>query len=365
MLADLATLVGTESFSDDEEQLAVAAATVADMGARHLGSEARWHTTNDRTTLHWKFGEGGRALILGHYDTVWPTGTVTRWPFSLDEANGIATGPGVYDMKAGIVQTYFALGLLRAEQGDAALDGLEVLWVPDEETGSLSSKHLTVERALECEATLVVEPSAKGGAVKTGRKGCGMYTYVVLGKSSHAGLNPEAGVNALVAMAPLIAQVERCSNQELGTTVVPTMLASGTATNVVPAEARMEIDVRVAVPEEAARVDADLHAMAVALPGAELEVLGGPTRPPLAPTSGAALFAAYRAGAERMGLSVADGVTVGGASDGNFTAGAGCPTLDGLGPVGDGAHMEGEYVLVAALAERAALLAELISSLPR
>ena len=206
------------------------------------------------------------------------------------------------------------------------------------------------------------EPSAPGGVVKVGRKGTGMYTFVVTGRAAHAGLEPEKGANALIEASHLILALAPVARPALGTTVTPTVAAAGTATNVVPASARVEVDVRVAVPEEALRVDAEIRALATTVPGCVLEIRGGPNRPPLPETSSADLFATACTIGERLGFGVLRGVTVGGGSDGNFTAAVGCPTLDGLGAVGDGAHAEGEHVVLAAMPERAALLAELVAS---
>jgi glutamate carboxypeptidase len=355
MVDDLATLVGVESFSEDLDACRAGVEATADLGNRLLGEAPEVIDVSGRPHLRWRFGAAGRVAIVGHVDTVWPMGTLARWPFSVD--GDTATGPGCFDMKAGVVQLFHALSTLDD------LEGVEILLTTDEELGSQTSRHLVEEAAARARATLVCEPSAKGGILKVGRKGTGMYTLRVSGKAAHAGLEPENGANALIEAAHLVLALEPIAAPGLGTTVTPTVAASGSATNVVPADARIEIDVRVAVPEEAGRVDDAIKALGTTVPGTRLEVLGGPNRPPLPESSGPQLFAAAQAIAERLGLPPLTGVTVGGGSDGNFSAAVGCPTLDGLGAVGDGAHAEGEHVVISAMPERAALLAELVRSI--
>lgn len=209
---------------------------------------------------------------------------------------------------------------------------------------------------------MILEPSALG-KVKTMRKGTGFYHLAVTGRAAHAGLEPEKGANALIALAELIGRLGAIARPELGTSVTPTVAAAGTAANVVPAGAHADIDVRVADPAEASRVDAELRALTTAVPGTRLTVSGGPNRPPMPWQATEALFGVARAAAADLGIPPLAGTAVGGGSDGNFTAAADCPTLDGLGAVGDGAHAEGEYVLLAAMPERAALLAALIGRL--
>lgn len=355
MVEDLRSLVEVESPSDDVAGCRAVVDRAAAMGAHLLGQAPEVLDVAGRAHLRWRFGAPGRVLVVGHLDTVWPLGTLARRPFRV--VDGVATGPGCFDMKAGVVQALHALTTL------AALDGVEVLLTTDEELGSQTSRHLVEEGAGRARAALVCEPSADGGALKLGRKGTGMYTLVVTGRSAHAGLEPEKGANALVQAAHLVLALAPLGRPEIGTTVTPTMAAAGTATNVVPAEARVEVDVRVARPDEAGRVHAAMLELAATVPGCRLEVQGGPNRPPMPETSSAALWARARAAAASLGLAPLTGVSVGGGSDGNFTAAVGCPTLDGLGPVGGGAHADTEHVVLSAMPERAALLAGLIDSL--
>ncbi len=355
MVEDLALLVTVESPSQDLVACRAVVDVTAELGARLLGARPEVVEVQGRAHLRWRFGAPGRVLLVGHIDTVWPLGTLARLPFRVD--GDVATGPGCFDMKGGVVQAFHALSTLDD------LDGVEVLLTTDEELGSQTSRHLVEEGARRARAALVCEPAADGGALKRGRKGTGMYTLAVRGRRAHAGLEPEKGANALIEAAHLILALAPFNRPELGTTVTPTVAAAGTVTNVVPADAQVEVDVRVARPEEAERVDADIRSLQTTVAGCRLEVLGGPNRPPLPEASGAGLWDRVQALAPGLGLSPLSWVSVGGGSDGNFTAAAGCPTLDGLGPLGGGAHAESEHVLVSAMPGRAALLAELVASL--
>ncbi|MHB8465182.1 MAG: M20 family metallopeptidase [Acidimicrobiales bacterium] len=348
MVSALRSLVEAESPSASPDGLARCASTISSLFTSVLGRAP----VQDGAHLLWSGGASTRVVLLGHYDTVWPMGTLARWPFVVDGDK--ATGPGAFDMKAGIVQLVFGLATL------ADTDGVTVLLTADEEIGSPTSRQLIEDTARGATAALVLEASV-AGALKSARKGTGDYTLRVTGKASHAGLEPEKGINALVALAPLIALAAALGDDSLGTTVTPTMAAAGTATNVVPASASVGLDVRVWLPSEAARVDEALRALSVDVPGASLVVEGGPNRPPMEPSDG--LVAIAQACAARLGLGELDAAAVGGGSDGNFTAAIGTPTLDGLGAVGDGAHAEGEYVLIPTMAERAALVAELVEEL--
>jgi glutamate carboxypeptidase len=201
--------------------------------------------------------------------------------------------------------------------------------------------------------------------LKPARKGTGMYPLRVSGRAAHAGLEPEKGANALVGLASILLAVGDVARPGIGTTVTPTMAVAGTATNVVPAAASAEIDVRVQAPGEAERVDAEIRALVTTVAGTSLRVEGGPNRPPMPASSSAVLFERAQACARSLGLAPLAGRAVGGGSDGNFTAAVGTPTLDGLGAVGAGAHADDEYVWLPGMPERAALLAELVESLQR
>jgi glutamate carboxypeptidase len=320
-----------------------------------LGKDAEEIVVDGVPHFRWTWGPAPpRVVLVGHIDTVWPAGTTARWPFTVDGQT--ATGPGAFDMKAGIVQLLHGLTLVPDR------DGIAVLLTGDEEVGSPTSRQLIEDTARGAAAALILEPSA-GAALKTARKGVSNYEVVIEGRAAHAGLEPEKGANATVELAHQVLALSALARPDVGTTVTPTVAGSGTATNVVPAAASVAVDVRVATPEEQARVDADVRALAAVVPGASIEIRGGPNRPPLPASASAALFDLAQAQAAVLGLAPLRGVEVGGGSDGNFTAAVGVPTLDGLGAVGDGAHAEGEHVLLAAMPERAALLAALIGVL--
>ncbi|MFI1194469.1 M20 family metallopeptidase [Micromonospora sp. NPDC020750] len=361
MVGQLGRLVSVETPSTDLSACQAGAETVSGIAEEIIGVPADSVEVDGRTHLRWRWpaasGQPTVALI-GHYDTVWPLGTLDRWPFTLDDAAGTATGPGCFDMKAGIVQLFHAVATLP----DRA--GLEILLTCDEEIGSPTSRKLVQETAHRCDAALILEPSVDG-AVKTSRKGIGRYRFDVHGRAAHAGLDPELGRNALTVLGRLLLDVGELARPDLGTIVTPTMAGGGTAGNVVPAHAWLGVDVRVAVESEAERVDGELRSLKPILPDVFVELAGGASRPPLPASSTAALFARAVALAPALGLGPLRGADVGGGSDGNFTAAVGCPTLDGLGAVGDGAHSEGEHVVVAAMPERAALVAELIEDIRR
>ncbi|MEV0652092.1 M20 family metallopeptidase [Streptomyces sp. NPDC050395] len=363
MLADLEELVVCESFSSDLTAVARSADVVAAQGTRHLGVPPERIVVDGVTHLRWMFGTP-RVLLLGHHDTVWPMGSLATHPWSV--ADGVARGPGIFDMKAGLVQMFHALASL------PSLEGVCVLVTGDEETGSDASRPLIEEVARQCAATFVLEAAADGGALKTARKGTSAYELVAHGKAAHSGLEPEKGINAAVEAAHLTLALEGLAEeinvgapQDWRTTVVPTVVGAGTTTNTVPAEAHVSVDVRVPTLSAQERVDAAMHALKPTVPGARLDVLGGPNRPPLELTSSAELFERAHRLATQLGLGPLSSAAVGGASDGNFTAGLGCPTLDGLGAVGGGAHADHEHLIVAEMVPRARLLAALVEEVAR
>lgn len=355
MLADLESLVSCESPSKDVERLTVHARLVAGLMVRLLGSAPELIDSPVGPHIHWKGGAEPKVLILGHHDTVHPVGTLARLPFAV--VDGKATGPGVFDMKAGIVQAIHAVAALEDKSH------VEILFTADEEIGSHASRALLEERALACGSALVLEPSADGGALKIGRKGTGTLTLTIEGRASHAGLEPEKGINSLVELAELIPQIVAIANPELGTTVTPTLASSGTADNVVPALTTCAVDVRVAVPDEKPRVEAAFAALRVKHPEARLVISGHIGRPPMHESAATELFAIAQNVAASAGIQNLEGISVGGGSDGNFTAAVGVQTLDGLGAVGGGAHGDTEHVVVATMPARAALLAGVCQAL--
>jgi glutamate carboxypeptidase len=355
MLDDLAILVNVESPSRDVEALAASAAAVAAVIQQRLGSAASVIDTVAGPIVHWSGGGEPRALVVGHHDTVFPLGSLAARPFTV--ADGKATGPGVFDMKGGIVQSIHAV---------AALDdraGIELLFTPDEEVGSQASQDVIEQRALACGAVLVLEPSADGGALKTARKGVGTFELIVHGKAAHAGLEPEKGVNALIEAAHQVLAIAALARPEVGTTVTPTVARVGTTDNVVPAHAHVLIDVRVEAPGEKERLDAAMAALTPRVANATLEVSGGIGRPPMPASASEWLFPIAVEVGKEIGMDDVTGVAVGGGSDGNFTAAIGVATLDGLGAVGGGAHADHEWLDVASMPERADLVAGILRRL--
>ncbi|MDG4828735.1 M20/M25/M40 family metallo-hydrolase [Solwaraspora sp. WMMD1047] len=356
MIADIETLVTCESPSADLAAVAASADAVARVGTRRLGVPPEWIVRDGRTHLRWRLGgEPTRVLLLGHHDTVWPRGSLAAHPFTV--VDGVLRGPGCFDMKAGLVMA------LHAAAGLVDRTGVTILVTGDEELGSPTSRSLIETEAAGCAGALVLEAAADGGAVKTERKGVSQYRVRALGRAAHAGLEPDRGVNATIELAHQVLAVGTLADTGRGTTVTATRMSAGTTANTVPATGEFEVDVRVRDAGEQQRVDAGMRALRPALRGAELTVTGGPNRPPLPAVASAGLFARAAALAAQLGMPPLTAVAVGGASDGNLTAGIGTPTLDGLGAVGGGAHADDEHVLIAELPRRTALVAALIASL--
>ncbi|HEX6762839.1 MAG TPA: M20/M25/M40 family metallo-hydrolase [Gaiellaceae bacterium] len=354
MVEALRALVEAESPTADADACRACADVADTLAAGLLGSRAERVESGGRVHLRWRFGAPARVLLIGHLDTVWPVGTLERRPF--EARDGRATGPGVFDMKAGVVQLVFALAALES------LDGVAVLLTTDEETGSATARPLIEETAAGIEAALVLEPSA-GGALKTERKGVAHYELEIAGRAAHAGLDPEKGANAAVELAHQLLAVAALARPEAGTTVTPTTVTAGTVANAVPAEAAAFVDVRVRTLGEAERVAFALAGLRAVTPGTTVSVACHVEVPPLERRASAGLFARARRVADEVGLPPPAAASVGGGSDGNLLAALGLAVLDGLGAVGDHAHAEGEYVEVDALAERAALVAALVQDL--
>ena len=355
MLDDLRRLVEIESPSHDRAAIDRSAAAVSELITRRLGTAPEIVASAAGPHVHWRSPGEPRVLVLGHHDTVFPIGALASRPFTVSD--GRVSGPGVFDMKGGIVTAVHAVATL-ADRG-----GIELLFTCDEEVGSLTSRQLIEERAVACGRVLVLEPAADGGALKVGRKGVGMFDLEIGGRAAHAGLEPEKGVNALVEAAHQVLAITAIARPDAGTTVTPTVAHAGTAENVVPAAALIRVDVRVTSLDEAGRVDKEIAALTPVDPQATITVSGGVNRPPMQVDASVELFEAAQKAAVAVGIGAVDGVTVGGGSDGNFTAAIGIPTLDGLGVVGGGAHADHEWVDVASLPERAALLAALLGDL--
>jgi glutamate carboxypeptidase len=300
------------------------------------------------------------VLLLGHYDTVYPMGTLTNMPCRLER--GRLQGPGVLDMKSGIALMLYAIEALQAWHG-AAPRPVTVFLVSDEEVGSYSSRKTTEALAKKSAGVLVLEPAAGlRGVVKTARKGVGEYTLRVKGVAAHAGLDPGKGHSAILELARQLQVIAKLNHLRQGISVNPGVIAGGTRTNVVAAEASADIDVRIKSAKQASGIDRKLRALRPFDKHCKLEISGGINRLPMERTAGvAALYKKAQAIAERLDWKLEE-AAVGGGSDGNFTAGLGIPTLDGLGGVGEGAHAVHEYIVISELPRRALLLAGMIES---
>lgn len=359
MVQLLGELVSIESPSDDEAGLARMSARLQDLFSPFGEIE---HFPRQLSGYHFVVRIPGQtqeqpALALCHYDTVWSKGSLAQNPFRVED--GIARGPGVFDMKGGIVCLYFALKALEGRPR-------RPLWVffnSDEETGSRTSRPLIEDLAQYCAHVLCFESPLPGGTLKTARKGVGRYTVRITGRAAHSGVEPEKGISATLEAAHHVIAIHALNNPEKGTTLNAGVVHGGTRANVVAARAEIEVDVRAAYMEEAARIDTALKGLTPVLPGAVLKIEGGINRPPMEriPAT-AALYERARAIAASMGVELPEGAT-GGGSDGNFTAALGVGTLDGLGPEGEGAHADSEHVIVESLPRRAALTAGLLAEL--
>lgn len=300
-------------------------------------------------------------LLLGHIDTVWDLGQLRTMP--LREEDGRLHGPGTFDMKAGVATALAAVRALVATRGKSP--HVVMLWTADEEIGSATSRTTIEAEARNSAAVLVLEPSLPGGAMKTARKGCGDFELVVDGISAHAGIDPGTGASAIHELGHQIVAVQELQDLERGVSVNVGRISGGTRTNVVAAEARASIDVRVPTKADAERVERALLALKPRLQNTALRISGGFGRPPLERTArGVRLYETAREVARALGRDLGEGST-GGGSDGNFTAAMGVPTLDGLGPEGDGAHALHEHVLLDDLPWRAAFVAGLLIALAR
>jgi glutamate carboxypeptidase len=364
MLATLRLLVNCESPSLDKaaadhccvlvaEEWRKRDARVERLAQKHRGDHLRVTYATDRSQA------AGQLLVLGHYDTVYSVGTLTKVPFRISA--GKAYGPGTFDMKAGIVQALFALQVLR--QSNVTLSKRVVfLWTSDEEIGSESSRKLIETEARRSDAVFVLEPSfGPRGLLKTARKGVGEAELIVHGRASHAGLAPQEGINAIHEISQQISRIEMWNDHRRGVTINADVVEGGTRTNVIAERARAVLDLRALRISDMRNLERRLHALRPIHKGARLEITGGFSRPPLERKVSAALFARAKSFAKQMNLSLGE-CTVGGGSDGNFTGALGVPTLDGLGAVGDGAHSLHEHVIVNTMPARAALLAALLAT---
>jgi glutamate carboxypeptidase len=362
MLEDLQRFVEMETPSTNKRLLDDFAEFLTSYAGSAAGGRVEVLPTEgsgNNVRVRWGREDGEPAiLLLGHYDTVWSEGTVEEMPFGV--ADGVATGPGVFDMKCGLVQGFWAVRALREVAG--VNRPVAFLCNSDEEIGSPNSRALIEEAACRAHTVLVLEPSLNG-ALKTARKGVGRFRIRVAGRPSHAGLDPEGGISAVEEMARLILELHGHTNLETGTTVNVGVVKGGTRYNVVAAQASAEVDVRAVTLTEAERMNEVISALKPHHPEARVSVEGGQIWPPMERTEKTEeLFERARQLAEELGFNLQEGLA-GGASDGCLCAAVGAPTLDGLGAVGGGAHAADERVDVESIPLRAALVARLIETL--
>ena len=350
MLQDLESLVRCESPSEDLSACKKVVQLANEIATRELGTAAEILEVNGRPVFWWG-DKNPKVVLLCHLDTVWPIGSFNPiWQIDGD----VLRGPGTFDMKVGFIQALYAL---KDIQGSVAL-----IATTDEEIGSHSSKELIMQVSKTADAVLVLEASLDG-KVKTGRKGTAMYVVKAVGLASHAGLEPEKGINATVEIAAQILKLKELENSEFGTTVVPTMLKGGTTANTIPAEATLEIDARSFSQSDLERVDRAIQSLTAITPGAQIEITGGLNRPVLEPASCKELYEIAEKVAKSIGMAPLGSAQVGGASDGNFAAAAGARVLDGLGAIGGGAHAVNEWASIKAIEERKNFLNAFIKEL--
>ena len=298
------------------------------------------------------------VLLLGHHDTVWDLGTIKKMPFRV--LKGRAFGPGVLDMKSGLVCGLWAIRALQAF-GVEPQSPVRFFLNPDEEVSSVAFRDTIEAEAKQARAVLVLEPAAAGGALKTARKGVGEFQISVHGRAAHAGTSPGSGVNAVSELARQILRIEKLARPGRGLTLNVGVIQGGTRSNVVPERACAAVDVRVSRRGDGEWVEQRIHSLKSIHPEARLEIRGGVNRPPMERAQAANLFRQARELGRRLGMELNEAST-GGGSDGNFTAALGIPTLDGLGAVGDGAHARHEQILIRELPRRAALVAALLAT---
>ncbi|MFJ3075313.1 M20 family metallopeptidase [Pseudomonas sp. NPDC087029] len=360
LFADLRLLVSAESPSTDKRAVDACGEVLREIMAQRIGASVEVvprEVYGDH--LVFTVGKGSkRTAILGHFDTVWDIG---RLPLKIED--GKFYGPGVLDMKAGLIQAIWATKALIDLE---LLNDREIRFLcsSDEELGSPSSREWIESEAVQCQQVLVVEPATSHtNALKTERKGTGRFDIKIKGRAAHAGNNPEDGVSAVHEMAEQILFLHGLNAPALGTTLNVGIAKGGQRTNVVADSAELSVDLRVSSVSEARRIEGLVNAMKPCLAGAQVSVTGGLVRPPLEFTpANQALFAVAQEAATALGIQI-EGASVGGGSDGNFTSAVGVPTLDGLGATGVGPHAIHEHIIISDLPVRAALLAELIQRL--
>ncbi len=356
MLDAIRAVVEEETPSGDKARLDAFAARLVERYQR-AGAEASLlanPAAGDHVTARFASASHEKTgLVLCHYDTVWPVGSLATHPFRIED--GYAYGPGIFDMQSSLILVEFALRGLQ-DLGLTPPRPLHILVTSDEEVGSITSRSHIEAAARDAAYVLVLESPLPGGVLKTARKGVGEFWLEVTGRAAHAGVEPEKGVHAIEEAAHQILHLHALNNPSEGTTVSVGTIEGGSASNVIPARVRMEIDTRAWTQGEADRVAGAINGLQPVLPGAQLAVHGGWNRPPLERSATVALYERVRQIGATLGLELGEGST-GGGSDGNFTGALGIATLDGLGVPGAGAHADHEHIEVDGIAGRAALLA--------
>lgn len=364
-LADLRAFIDIETPSDDRGSLREGLAWVEETMRHRIGPPDRRRLVGggdhgDVLVADYLSADhaAARVVVLCHYDTVWPVGTLADWPVSITETR--LSGPGAFDMKAGLVQAIWAIRLARG--AGLPMPHLRLVFNGDEEIGSPVSRPVIEDAVRDCDTVLVFEPSATG-RVKTARKGNGIFSITVHGVEAHAGLDPRAGVSAIGELAEVVRTLHGAADLDAGTSVNVGVISGGTRSNVIAGLATATVDVRVSNEREARRIEAVLDGLAPRDGRARLEVSGGWARPVMDRSPQIVeLFNYARAIARNQGMELGE-AAAGGASDGNFAAALGLPVLDGLGAVGDGAHARGEWVDLTEVTSRTVLTAEILSSL--
>jgi glutamate carboxypeptidase len=362
----LRRLVEAESPSGDKDAVDRCARFAA-AACHELGGRVHWHRQKEHgDVLEARFvgdrvasaAEKRPLLILGHLDTVWPSGTLAQMPFKVK--NGRASGPGILDMKAGVAMALAALSILKEHR--ALTRPVVLLLNSEEEIGSPVSRPITEAIAKECEAVFVLEPAqGLGGAYKTSRKGTGDYIVRITGVAAHAGVDFKSGQSAVLELARQLQKIETFTGREEGLTVNPGVIGGGTLPNVVAAQAWANVDFRYTKSSHAKNIERMFRGLRPINKKCAVEVAGGINRPPMERSKGTAeLFAKAATLAAELGFELQE-ATTGGGSDGNFTSAIGVPTLDGMGAVGEGAHARNESILIEHLAPRTALLAAMIA----
>jgi glutamate carboxypeptidase len=355
IIEDLQSLVEFESPSDDLAACIGVVELAVEIANRNLPTRAALITENSRPVFWWG-SKNPEVVLLAHLDTVWPKGSFTpTWSVTGD----IAKGPGIFDMKAGFLQAIYAVKDIADAHNKVA-----IIATTDEEIGSKTSRELIERVSKTASAVLVLEASLNGKA-KVGRKGTADYKITVHGRAAHAGLEPEKGINATTQLAKLVLEVANLADEEFGTTVVPTVMQSGTTTNTVPAIASLDVDIRSFSAAELLRVDKAITNLMAENSAAKVEITGGINRPPLETSATSELYEILEKVARKIGMQPIGSASVGGASDGNFAAAVGARVLDGLGAVGEGAHAKNEQILLSSIPSRVELLTAFIKELIR